>query len=303
MIAETDHTRGKMTRDRIREKVKTIIQLPALPAVAKTVTDLADDPRTSAAKLGKIISADQALTAKVLKIANSPFYGYPKRISTVQFAIIVMGFEVLKELVTGISLVSSIEKDGDEAFEGTQFWEHSISTGSIAHRLAQDLGYRVSGEVFVAGLLHDMGVTVLHRYFNKDFHEVREMVRNTGCRYLEAEEQVLGVTHADVGGWLAERWNLPDHLAEAIRFHHTPSVAAKNPELAALTHCADMLANRISPAPADFDRGNECDDEACRLLGLDGHEALEEYARNYSEVLQDAVQHSKDLIMRHGGTL
>lgn len=291
-----------MTREKIREKVKSIIQLPALPAVAKTVTDLADDPRTSAAKLGKVISADQALTAKVLKIANSPFYGYPKRISTVQFAIIVMGFEVLKELVTGISLVSSIEKDSDEAFEGRIFWEHSISTGSIAHRLAQDLGYRVSGEVFVAGLLHDMGVTVLHRYFNREFKEIRKMVMETGCTYLAAEENILGVTHADVGGWLAERWNLPEHLAEAIRLHHTPSQAGKNPELAALTHCADLLANQISTTPAEFDKGNECDDNACILIGLDGRGALEEYARNYSDVLHDAVQHSKDLIMQHGSS-
>ncbi|HUI64811.1 MAG TPA: HDOD domain-containing protein, partial [Bacteroidota bacterium] len=102
-----------MSPEYIKEKVQSIIQLPALPAVAMEVVEMVDNPRTSASKLGKVISTDQALTAKVLKIANSPFYGFPRRISTIDFAIIVLGYDALKEIVISISLISSLQKKSD----------------------------------------------------------------------------------------------------------------------------------------------------------------------------------------------
>ena len=152
-----------MTPEQIREKVKTIIQLPALPSLAFEVVEMVDDPKTSAAQLGKLIAADQALAGKVLKIANSPFYGFPKKISTIDFAIIVLGFDALKEIVISIALVSSLQKKADSYFNTKTFWDHSISTGVIARRLARDIGYRVTGEVFVAGLIHDMGISILNK--------------------------------------------------------------------------------------------------------------------------------------------
>ncbi len=130
-----------ITPEQIRERVKTIIQLPALPAVAMEVVELVDNPKTSASKLGRVISSDQALTAKVLKIANSPFYGFPRKISTIDFAIIVLGFDALKEIVISISLVSSLQKKSDTYFNAKAFWDHSIATGVIGRKLAHDLGY------------------------------------------------------------------------------------------------------------------------------------------------------------------
>jgi HD-like signal output (HDOD) protein len=198
-----------MSPDTIKDKVQSIIQLPALPTIAMEIVDLVDNPKTSASRLGKLISTDQALTAKVLKIANSPFYGFPRKISTIDFAIIVLGYDALKEIVISISLVSSLQKKSDAMFDAKGFWDHAIMSGVLARRLARDLGYRVSGEVFVGGLLHDMGVSVLHRYFKSEHKRIIEIIRDTDLTALEAEESVLGVTHADVGGWLAERWNLP----------------------------------------------------------------------------------------------
>lgn len=279
-----------MAPEKIRERVQSIIQLPALPTVAMEVVELVDNPKTSASRLGKVISTDQALTAKVLKIANSPFYGFPKKISTIDFAIIVLGYDALKEIVISISLVSSLQKKSDQFFDAKAFWDHAIATGVLARRLARDLDYRISGEVFVGGLLHDMGVSVLHRFFKNEFKRIVEIARETDLTFMEAEESVLGVTHAEIGGWLAERWNLPDHLTEAISQHHTPERAAKNPALVALIHCADVFASRIADDPVEFDKGVEFSAEALNTLRLNEESVLNEYIASYSNMLHTEIE-------------
>jgi putative nucleotidyltransferase with HDIG domain len=279
-----------MSPDYIKEKVQTIIQLPALPTIAMEVVEMVDNPKTSASKLGKLISTDQALTAKVLKIANSPFYGFPRKISTIDFAIIVLGYDALKEIVISISLVSSLQKKGDAVFDAKAFWDHSITSGVLARRLARDLGYRVSGEVFVGGLLHDMGVSVVHRYFRNEYKRIVEILAETDLNALEAEESVLGVTHAEVGGWLAERWNLPDHLVEAIRHHHSPSQADKNKDLVALIHCADVFACRMSGQSVDFDKGVDFDSKALERLQLTDQQVLNNYMQSYRDLIKSDLE-------------
>jgi HD-like signal output (HDOD) protein len=279
-----------MSPDYIKDKVQTIIQLPALPTIAMEVVDMVDNPKTSASRLGKLISTDQALTAKVLKIANSPFYGFPKKISTIDFAIIVLGYDALKEIVISISLVSSLQKKSDSIFDAKGFWDHAISSGVLARRLARDLGYRVSGEVFVGGLLHDMGVSVLHRYFRNEYKRIVEISRDTDLTFLEAEESVLGVTHAEIGGWLAERWNLPDHLVEAISLHHTPSKAKRNLDLVAIIHSADVFGVRMAERPVEFDKGADFDPEALSRLRLNDPNLVNEYIANYQSIVKSDIE-------------
>ncbi len=290
-----------MSPESIKEQVQSIIQLPALPMVALEVVEMVDNPKTSASKLGKVISTDQALTAKVLKIANSPFYGFPKKISTIDFAIIVLGYDALKEIVISISLVNSLQKKSDHYFDAKSFWDHSIASGVLARRLARDLKYRVSGEVFVGGLLHDMGLSVLHRDFRNEFKRIVEIARDTDLSFLEAEETVLGVTHADIGGWLAERWNLPDHLAEAIKYHHAPAQAARSPELVALIHCADVFASKIAPVSAEFDKGLTFDPAALTRLQLDDETVLQDFLANYTSMIQGDIDQMTTFDAVHEG--
>jgi len=283
-----------MSPDQIRDKVQTIIQLPALPSIAMEIVDLVENPKTSASKLGRLVSSDQALAAKVLKIANSPFYGFPRKISTIEFGIIVLGFDALKEIVISISLISSLQKRSDGYFNAKAFWDHSISSGVIARRLARDLNYRISGEVFVAGLLHDIGISVLHRFFHTEFRRVVGIAHETDLTSLEAEESVLGVTHADVGGWLAERWNLPAQLVEAISLHHAPEKAEKSPDLVALIHCADVISVRINDDPIEFDKGVEFDPAGLSRLHMT-EEAVQEYIQNYASAVQTEITQATDL--------
>ncbi len=274
----------------IKDKVQTILQLPALPAIAEEVVEMVENPRTSASQLGKIISTDQGLTSKVLKIANSAFYGFPKKISTVDFAIIVLGFDALREIVISISLVSALQKKEDPTFDTQQFWDHAIYSGVISRRLARDLGYRISGEVFVGGLLHDMGISVIQQYFNTDYRRVVEMTTDSELTWLEAEEKVLGVTHAQIGGWLAQRWNFPNSLIEAIANHHKPFEAKDNPELVSIIHCADVIANRLSGKAILYDKGLDFRPEVLERLRLDNPMVLDEYMRTYGAIIQADIE-------------
>ncbi len=290
-----------LTPEQIQERVKTIIQLPALPTLALEVVEMVDNPKTSAQQLGKLISADSALTGKVLKIANSPFYGFPKKISTVDFAIIVLGFDALKEIVISIALVSTLQRKTDTFFNTKLFWDHSISTGVIARRLARDIGYRVTGEVFVAGLIHDMGISVLNKYFSPEFHRIIGIARESDLSFNDAEESVLTATHAEIGGWLGERWNLPDHLVEAITCHHQPSKAVINPQLVAIIHCADVFANQISAEKLDYDKGLEFDETALDLLNLHDENLLLQFKNQYSEAIQNDLKEAS--ILSHLATI
>lgn len=281
-----------MTPEQIQEKVKTIIQLPALPSLAFEVVEMVDDPKTSAAQLGRLISTDQALTGKVLKIANSPFYGFPKKISTIDFAIIVLGFDALKEIVISIALVSSLQKKADNYFDTKAFWDHSISTGVLARRLARDIGYRVTGEVFVAGLLHDMGISILNKYFNPEFHRIVDIHREMRLPFLEAEESVLGVTHAEIGAWLGERWNLPDQLVQTIRYHHAPDKAEENQKLVSIVHCADVFARQLATEPVEYDLETNFNETALDTLRLNDENLIQEYLYQYADALKVDMKES-----------
>lgn len=274
----------------VRDKVQTIIQLPALPAIAAQVVEMVENPKTSASEIGRIISMDPGLTAKVLKIANSAFYGFPKKISTVDFAIIVLGFETLREIVISISLVTALQDKQDSIANSQQFWDHAIYTGVIGRRLARDLGYRVSGEVFVGGLLHDMGISVLSQYFRGEYDRIAGIVRGTNRTWLEAENSVLGVTHAEIGGWLAERWNFPSPLVEAVSMHHEPLQAKENPELVGIIHCADVIANRLLHDSSEWDNGVDFNPAVLERLHLDNPVVLQEYITLYSEIIEADMQ-------------
>lgn len=274
----------------IRERVKKIIQLPAVSPVAMEIAQLLDNPKTSAAQLGLVISTDQSLTAKVLKISNSPFYGFPKKISTIEFAIIILGFETLREIVMSVSMVNALQQESNDDFDAKAFWDHSISSAVIARRLARDVGYRVSGEVFVAGLLHDMGISVLHKYFPEEFNAVINEARSKQIPYWEAEENVLGIHHTDIGGWLAERWNLPDNLVEAIKHHHKPAKAERNNEITTLIHLADVFAAQVGTSNIIFDANHNFDREAFEALDLHTLEQQESFIDKYKNIFKAGIE-------------
>lgn len=229
----------------IERRVRSLAKLSTLPFVATSVMELVDNPRTSAAQIGELISTDQVLTARILKLANSAYYGFPRKISTLNLAIVVLGFNALRDLVLSISLIDRFLVKGEELIDLKQFWRHVLVVGRCAKLLARILKYPVVGEVFVAGLLHDIGYLVMIQEFPEEFHQVYEYAQLNGMAYNKAEERELGFTHGNLGAWLAEAWNLPQKLVQAIKHHHDPSKSLSNQELVNLIHITDLIAYSI----------------------------------------------------------
>lgn len=227
---------------RVKLITERIINLPTLPSVVAKMIELVDNPKTSAASLARLISTDQALTAKILKLANSPYYGFPREISTVNLAIVVLGFNTVKDIGLSITVLNAFKgRQESEHFDVTKFWEHCIACGVASRFLARVFRYGTVGEAFVAGLLHDVGKVVLNQYLDDEFKEIMKQVHEKDATLIEAERKVLGTTHAEVGGWLADRWNLPAPIANAIRLHHQPLEPVRQREIVLLVHFADFL--------------------------------------------------------------
>jgi putative nucleotidyltransferase with HDIG domain len=229
---------------RIRKIAESIIGLPTLPTVVSKMIDLVDSPRTSASMLARLISSDQALTAKVLKLANSAYYGYPREISTVNMAIVVLGFNAVKEMGLSLSVFDVFKKTASSAlFDVVRFWEHSVGCGVASRMLARNFRPAIAGEAFVAGLLHDVGKVILKQYFDKELARIIEIQKENGVSLEDAEASVIETSHCQIGSWLADKWNLPKVICETILHHHNAWEATMESEFIACVQLADFLCH------------------------------------------------------------
>lgn len=229
---------------RIKLITEKIIGLPTLPTVISKMIELVDNPKTSASSLAKLISTDQALTAKILKISNSAYYGYSREISTVDIAIVVMGFNAVKEM--GLSLsVLDVFKDLSNVghFDVTQYWQHSVGCGVAAKMLASKYKKDIAGEAFVAGLLHDVGKIIINQYLYKEFVAIIKRVASKRETFDDIEEDVLGTNHGQIGSWLVDKWRLPVMISKAIKYHHSPWEARKHRVMIAIVNLANYLCH------------------------------------------------------------
>jgi len=230
----------------LRLITEKITGLPTLPTVITKLTMLLQDPHTSAEEVGKAITNDQALASKVLKLVNSAFYGFPGRINTITHAIVILGFGTVKNIVLTASIFDSFGgKSESGAFDVEKFWLHSISVGAAAKTIAQNIHFKSQEECFLGGLLHDMGKIILCQYMKKETAQIVMTVTKKNCLFIEAEKDVLGATHVELGGWLATKWNLPKDLQSAIELHHHPHAAKEHPVITSVVHLADILVRAL----------------------------------------------------------
>ena len=223
------------------ELVGGVVRLVSLPEVCIRVNEMLDDPHASASDFGKVIGQDTGLTARLLKIVNSSFYGFPSRIETVSRAVTVIGLRELRGLVLAASAVETFSRIPTEVLNMVRFWRHSVYTGVVAQALAEQASVLHSERLFVAGLLHDIGKLIL-------CHRLPEVARTIQQRLQQAdkpdfliERELLGFDHAAVGGELIRAWQMPASLETAVRFHHDPGAAEAYPLEAALVHIANSM--------------------------------------------------------------
>ncbi|MCX6640525.1 MAG: HDOD domain-containing protein [bacterium] len=238
-------TVGSIEADRIQQLVGSISGLPALPAIALHLLEAAEDPNTSASDLATLISADPALATRLLRLANSAYYGFPRKIATVNLAVVVLGFDTVRDLCLSVLVTDCFfNETGELPFQMEQFWKHSLATAICARMVYKLSDASHSGDGFIAGLLHDVGKLFLAKYFPKEYTMVMGKVQNDGMPLLEAERMVFSATHPVAGAWLLDEWNLPVWLVESTRTHHQEVADEPSSKLAMAVTFSDLLVRK-----------------------------------------------------------
>lgn len=249
--------------------VQAVEELPVLPTVVQRVIQLTEDPKSTAKDINNVLSQDQSLTAKVLRLANSAFYGFPRRISTITEATVILGFQTIKSIVMAATVSEMLKKPlPGYALEQGELWKHSQTSAIAARMLAREVKFPRFEVAYTASLLHDIGKLVLNAYLSETYQEVLERVESEHCAFTQAEEAVLGFNHAQVGARICEKWNLPAELVEAIAFHHEPEKATVTPKLVAITHIADFVSVSIGMGMGIDGFFYSISPEAVTLLGI-----------------------------------
>ncbi len=226
--------------------ITKIDDLPTLPRSVLKITELVNDPKSSARDLARVITDDQVLTARLLKLVNSSFYGFPQRISTVTGAIVLLGFDAIRNLLLTTSVFDLFAgKNRKRKHTQEQFWDHSLGCAVGAKVIGNYLRHDKIEELFVSGLLHDIGKIVEMMFLPREFSEIVAAVNQENILMITAENRVLGYNHVEVGKLLAERWNLPLKLVQVIAYHHQPTEAGSFAIEAAIVHLADILCRAL----------------------------------------------------------
>jgi len=197
------------------------IDIPSLPTVAVKALELINSDSSSIDELEKIISRDQSFSARLLRIANSPYYGMNRRIDTISSGVMLIGFNTMKSLVVAASLKDMHRKFG--LFE-QKLWEHSLGVSVASSLLARVSKLAQPEEALVAGLIHDVGKTILNNSIPDQYALITQKVYEEGRQYKDVETKLLGYTHCDVGGLIARKWKLPKNLEIVIQYHHAQTL-------------------------------------------------------------------------------
>lgn len=218
--------------------------LGMLPQVTTQILKLVDNPNASPRQVGALIERDAGLASKLLKTANSSYYGMPGKVRTVSQAISVMGLSAVRSVI--VSQVYQQMAGGRahaRRFDRVAFWQHSLAVASASRILARFKGLRDPEEAFLGGLLHDAGRLVMDRFLPSEFDQAIALSLERGCSLIDAEKEILGYTHVEVGIMLGEQWQLPESLMEGIRAHHE-AVSFEASPIGCLVYVGNVLAHQ-----------------------------------------------------------
>lgn len=271
-------------KDLIQEK----LELVSLPDVIHRINLMVEDPNSSALDIGQLIIQDPALTARLLKVVNSPMFGFPSRIDTVSMAITILGTRQLRDLVLATAVAGKFHNLTNEVIDMETFWCHSICTAVAARAISLHLKANNNERFFVAGLLHDIGKLVMYLTHPDASRQVIELNDQPGIDKSEVEKLIFGFSHADVSAELLSQWQLPESLIEPARYHHHPVRATRFPTETAVIHIADSIANNIQ-TPLSKDDDNPIHPIAWSILGLESS-IMERLHEEVYEVLDGSLQ-------------
>jgi HD-like signal output (HDOD) protein len=230
-------------KDAIRPMIKRVTdKMPTLPNIYTRVRDMIEDPRTSTLKVAEVISEDPVLSARVLKLVNSAFYGFPSKITTISRAIGIIGFNELKQIVFTTSIFDIFKIENRRvSFDVFEFWKHSFGCGIASKAIATRIGEKHSEEFLIFGLLHDLGKLIMLQFDSYNFSRVLALSATENKFMIEAEKEILGFDHCDLAGETLKKWNLPEKTIMAIANHHCPADAGQFVTEASVVNMANVL--------------------------------------------------------------
>ena len=225
VIIRTCSLRDLLAEDSIRQLVSKMTSLPSLPSLYHEILDQLQSRDVSVQKVGEIVSKDLGMTAKILQLVNSAFFGLPRHISNPTQAVSLLGLDVVRVLVLSIRILEQFDPEKMSPLNLEILWQHSLRTGLLARTIAKMENQKQHSldESFTAGLLHDLGKPILSKNFPEGYQEIEKATRERKLSSWEAEKELWGATHSEVGAYLLGLWGLPDPIIEAVAFHHFPS--------------------------------------------------------------------------------
>ena len=236
-----------MTSAKINRLLSSVGQLPTLPTIYTKLSELLRGPDSTVQKVSQLIAEDQAMAAKVLRMINSAFYGFPKKIGSLQRAVVILGFNEIKSLVLATGVVQMFGKfKTKHGFDMDKLWEHSIGCAVAAKVVAEAVQLSNVEDVFAGGLMHDIGKVIHALKLPKEFVEVIHDVQETGRTILESEEEILGFNHTETGRALAEKWDFAEITIEMIANHHISNGSDKLSKEVAAVHIGNTLCSALA---------------------------------------------------------
>jgi len=270
-------------------------QLPPFPVVIQRALQLVDDPRVSAQDVVDVIQYDPSITANILKLCNSSYFGLRRTVHSLTDAVVLIGFQQLLEIVlsqASLQFFSTACKGYDLA-DG-DLWRHSVACALLTRIISKRLGRGATATHFTAALLHDIGKILLSQYVNEYFGDIKKVMQRKPLSFLEAEKEVLGIDHAEIGSQIVEQWSFPKVIVSAVRYHHIPFITPEDHEFIQLIYLCDVVTMITGIGGGADGLSYHASGEVMRQFGL-----KEKDVERFMILLEEEFQRVREILDLH----
>ena len=290
-----------MDKNQMMERAEILVgavdDLPTIPIVATKVLQLLDDPDVSVEEVADLMLSDQVMTARIMKLLNSPVYKPTQEITSLKRALVYLGLRHVRELALTTSVINAFDGTSG-ALELNAFWEHSFGVGMVSKIIAQKIGYKDLEKAYIAGIIHDLGEVFLSNFMRDPFLEVLEYIKVHPVKLVDAEAELLGTTHCEIGLCMARKWNFPEAYCDVIAYHHNPGEATVDPILCAIVNLADLFCTvrELNYGGREWISFNLSDEEAWTILKNESPSFAQMDVERFCYELDDAIPDVKELV-------
>lgn len=275
--------------------ILTIEQIPTLPDTSTEIMALIDDETASIDTITQFIERDQALALQILKYANSPFYGAIRTVSSVKKAIVVIGLNEVKSLLLAFTIQKFFETSGKDQENRKKFWKHSLVCSHIANYLARSFQLSSDNTLFISALIHDIGKIVADQYLHAEFQAIVDHVEQNNSTFNDAEREILGLTHYQIGAKLLEQWSFPEQVIAQVYYHHAPWLDKIYLKGSTIIYLANILTKMSGFPCLDGEKKLDADQfiksKAMKLINESGFsidgDAIKQLLENIKDILAD----------------